>query len=258
MLLWILLAALFLLPTLIAVAVAASSRSLAAARRRRLLRHKLRSSREAILDFPLSLCDSAPIADASATATAAAIAGGRLTAAAAVAAAVVRARWAADATGAVTDECFLDALLRARSLDEYQAATGRTVGPLHGVPITVGDAVGVAGMDSTLGQARRCFAPAPVDAPSVAALRAAGAVVVAKSNDAGGGLAPATGVSPIWGAAANPWAPDRLAGGGAGGAAALAALGGGCLHVAADVGGALRVAPHFCGVAAFRRHPRAP
>ncbi|KAK1862205.1 hypothetical protein I4F81_004780 [Pyropia yezoensis] len=211
MLLWILLAALFLLSTHIAVAVAASSRSLAAAQWRQLLHHKLRSSREAILDIPLSLCDSAPIADASATATAAAIAGGRLTATAAVAAAVVRARWAADATGAVTDECFLDALLRACSFDEYQAATGRTVGPFLRVPITVADAIGVVGMDSTLGQARRCFAPAPVDAPSVAALRAAGAVVVAKSNDAGGGLSPATGVPPTWGAAASPWAPDRLA-----------------------------------------------
>lgn len=62
------------------------------------------------------------------------------------------------------------------------AKTGTTVGPLHGIPITVKDQFNTAGFDSTIGYTGRAFKPASTDAILVSILRNLGAVVIAKTN----------------------------------------------------------------------------
>ncbi|HZI39196.1 MAG TPA: amidase family protein, partial [Acidimicrobiia bacterium] len=112
-----------------------------------------------------------------------------------------------------------DALARARQLDGQDP-----VGPLHGVPVVVKDLFDVAGVPTTGCCAAYEDRIATEDSDVVAALRAAGAVVVAKTNqhELGGG---ATGLvsacGPVW----NPWGEGRIAGGSSSGSAAAVAAG---------------------------------
>jgi Asp-tRNA(Asn)/Glu-tRNA(Gln) amidotransferase A subunit family amidase len=82
----------------------------------------------------------------------------------------------------LTEILFHGALQRAAELDKYFLETGKTIGPLHGVPVTVKDQFNVKGVDSTLGYVGRCFHPASEDAVLVQLLKSMGAVIIAKSN----------------------------------------------------------------------------
>jgi amidase len=73
-------------------------------------------------------------------------------------------------------------MVQARFLDEYFRRHGKTVGPLHGVPITLKDQFNVKGYDSTLGYVGRAFKPAEEDAVLVEILKRLGAVVITKTN----------------------------------------------------------------------------
>ena len=77
---------------------------------------------------------------------------------------------------------FQDALQRAKQLDEHLATTGKTVGPLHGIPVTVKDQFNVKGYASSIGYVGRAYGEAKEDADVVKILRDAGAVVMAKTN----------------------------------------------------------------------------
>ena len=77
---------------------------------------------------------------------------------------------------------FQDAIQRAKELDNHLARTGRTVGPLHGVPMTIKDQFSVKGYDSTLGYVGRSFKPAHEDADLVKILKDAGVIFIAKTN----------------------------------------------------------------------------
>ena len=74
------------------------------------------------------------------------------------------------------------ALQRAKELDDYLATHGKTIGPLHGVPMTLKDQFNVEGYDSTLGYVGRAFKPAAEDADVVTFLKNAGVVFIAKTN----------------------------------------------------------------------------
>lgn len=126
-------------------------------------------------------------------------------------------------------------------------ASGAELGPLHGVPMSVKDAFEVRGMVSTGGiPSLRDYVPAQ-DAAAVERLRAAGAVIVGKTN------VPAysgdwQSYNAIYGRSANPWDPGRTPGGSSGGAAAAIAAGlvGG--DIGSDIGGSIRLPAHFCGI----------
>lgn len=77
---------------------------------------------------------------------------------------------------------FDDALKRAKELDAYFTEHGKTIGPLHGVPVTLKDQFNVKGYDTTLGYVGRSFKPAVDDAVVVKMLQSLGAVVIAKTN----------------------------------------------------------------------------
>lgn len=120
-------------------------------------------------------------------------------------------------------------------------------GPLHGLPITVKDAIETAGIRSTGGAVElRDHVPAH-DAPAVARLRAAGAIVFGKTN-----LPRWSGdlqtYNEIFGTTNNPWALDRVPGGSSGGAAVAVACGFTSFELGTDIGGSVRIPSHFCGV----------
>ena len=132
---------------------------------------------------------------------------------------------------------------------EADAATarGENWGPLHGLPITIKDAIATEGIRSTGGStALRDHVPA-VDAPAVAALNAAGAIVFGKTN-----LPEWSGdwqsFNEMFGTTNNPWNLARTPGGSSGGAAAAVACGMTSFELGTDIGGSVRVPSAFCGV----------
>lgn len=82
----------------------------------------------------------------------------------------------------LTEVLFDDAIRRAQEMDKALSASGKVVGPLHGIPITLKDQFNVTGFDSTLGYTGRAFKPATSDAVIVTMLRGLGAIVIAKTN----------------------------------------------------------------------------
>jgi amidase len=143
------------------------------------------------------------------------------------------------------------ARVRARELDRLQA-TGVSVGPLHGLPLTIKDTFDVDGMPATAGAPEYAGRPArTADAAAVARLRAAGAVIWGKTNTPY--LAGDSQTSnPVHGRTCNPWDLSRTPGGSSGGAAAALATGMTSLELGSDIGGSLRFPAHFCGVAALK------
>jgi amidase len=130
-------------------------------------------------------------------------------------------------------------------------ARGRFVPPLCGVPITVKDAFETAGCRTTCGTSGlREYVPAR-DAAVVSRMRAAGALVLGKTN-----VPELTNDyqtdNPVFGRTNNPWCVDRSPGGSTGGGAAAVAAGLSPLEVGSDLGGSLRLPAHYCGVCALK------
>jgi len=139
---------------------------------------------------------------------------------------------------------------QARAADEA-LARGDLAGPLHGVPFTIKDSLDTAGVISTGGTTgRRAFVPAR-DATVVARLRAAGGVLMGKTNTPELTLSIETD-NLIYGRTNNPYNPALTPGGSSGGAAAIVAAGGSPLDLGSDTGGSIRQPAHLCGVAGIK------
>lgn len=122
------------------------------------------------------------IVNLTATALAASIADRRYTASEVSVAYCKAATIAQDATNCLTEICFEAALLRAKELDEILEQTGKTVGPLHGVPVSVKDHIDVAGLDASTGYVGWCYGKiAEKDAVIVRCVREAGGVIYCKT-----------------------------------------------------------------------------
>ena len=121
------------------------------------------------------------------------------------------------------------------------------LGPLHGLPVTVKDALETAGLRST-GGAVELHTNVPVrDAPVVQAIRKAGAIVTGKTNlPRWSGDAQA--YNEMFGTTVNPWDSERVPGGSSGGAAAAVATGLTSFEIGTDIGGSIRFPSAFCGV----------
>jgi len=134
---------------------------------------------------------------------------------------------------------------------DAKLARGEPTGPLHGVPFTVKDSFETAGVRTTAGFPRFANHVPVADAPVVARLRAAGAILLGKTN-----LPPlASGNqtnNPIFGRTNNPWDLSRTPGGSSGGSAAAVAAGFSAFDLGSDVGGSIRGPAHLCGVCGFK------
>ena len=128
---------------------------------------------------------------------------------------------------------------------------GRPMGALDGVPCTVKDLVDLAGFPTRRGS--RTSDPDPVadDAPMVAGLKAAGAVILGKTTTTEYGWK-SPGDCPLHGITRNPWNPQHTTGGSSSGAGAAGAGGFGPLHVGTDAGGSVRIPAAWCGLVGLK------
>lgn len=149
--------------------------------------------------------------------------------------------------------CLVTADVARRAAREVEIALvkGEPLGPLAGVPFSVKDVLFTRGVRTTGGS--RLFAEAvpDEDAVAVARLRAAGAVLVGKTNTSEFGHKALTDC-PLFGATRNPWDPALTPGGSTGGGAAAVAAGMGPIALGTDGGGSLRIPAAFCGVYGFK------
>ncbi len=134
---------------------------------------------------------------------------------------------------------------------DRDAASGRFHGPLHGVPITLKDSLDTAGIVTTGGTLGRKDHVPQQDAPVVARLRNAGAVLLGKTNTPELTFSGET-CNLIYGRSSNPFDLARSPGGSSGGAAAIIACGGSALELGSDTGGSVREPAHLCGVAGIK------
>jgi amidase len=142
---------------------------------------------------------------------------------------------------------------RARAT-EQALLRGEDPGLLAGLPIGIKDLQATAGLRTTQGSLLFKDTVPAEDERSVAAIRRAGGVILAKTNTPEFG-AGANTTNRVYGATGNPFDPTRTAGGSSGGSAVAVALGQVPLATGSDYGGSLRTPAAFCGVAGFRPSP---
>jgi len=155
-----------------------------------------------------------------------------------------------DRLNAVVKLCAERALDEAREADAA-FARGESKGPLHGVPMTLKDSLDTEGVVTTGGTlGRRTFVPER-DATVTARLRAAGAILLGKTNTPEITFAGETD-NLVYGRTNNPFGLDRTPGGSSGGAGAIVAAGGSPFDIGSDTGGSIRLPAHFSGIAGIK------
>jgi amidase len=151
---------------------------------------------------------------------------------------------------AVVFPCFERALQEAKFADEA-LAKGKYFGALHGVPCTIKDSHEVQGIVSTGGTlGRKGYIPSR-DATYVARVRAAGAIVLGKTNTPELTLSGQT-TNLIYGKTHNPYKLGWQPGGSTGGGASIIAAGGSPFDIGTDFGGSIRGPAHFCGITGLK------
>ena len=143
-----------------------------------------------------------------------------------------------------------DLVERAREA-EAALARGEDVGSLHGVPVTIKDTIETAGLRSTSGSNIRIDYVPQTDAPAVARLKAAGAIILGKTNAAEMAM-DYTADNPVFGRANHPQDPNLTPGGSSGGEAVAIATGMSPGGLGSDLAGSLRIPAHFCGICALK------
>ena len=140
-----------------------------------------------------------------------------------------------------------NALKAARAADRARAKKGARLGPLHGVPITIKEAFDVAGLATTSSHPPLKDNIAGADASLVVRLRAAGAIILGKTN-VPELCADFQTDSPLFGTTVNAWDASRTAGGSTGGGAVAVAARLSPLELGSDIGGSVRNPAHFNGI----------
>ena len=182
--------------------------------------------------------------------TAAAIRAGAVSSRDAVGSTLDRLAQVNPAINAVVDIMAEEAMKAAAGADATRSR-GDRLGPLHGVPITVKINVDVEGRATTNGLVPLRDAIASSDGASIASLRAAGAIIIGRTNVPAFSYRWFTG-NDLHGTTLNPWNPKLTPGGSSGGAAAALAVGIGALAHGNDVAGSLRLPASACGIYGLR------
>ena len=146
------------------------------------------------------------------------------------------------------------ALAEARRATQRFARKSATLPPLHGVPVSIKDLYSTKGIRTTWASLMYKDHVPSEDDLVVQRLKAAGAIVVGKTNTPEFGAGGNT-FNAVFGATRNPWNPALSCGGSSGGAAVGVATGMGPIAQGSDLGGSLRVPAAFCGVVGFRTTP---
>lgn len=155
-----------------------------------------------------------------------------------------------DQLNAICWPLFDQARTAAAAADQTQAQ-GQTLGPLHGVPITIKECFHIAGTPSTMGLSAYKDHLQPNDSSLVASLKAAGAIVLGKTNVPQLMILHETD-NPLYGRTNNPRNLDCTPGGSSGGEGAIIAAHGSPCGLGSDLGGSIRIPAHFCGVAGLK------
>jgi amidase len=142
------------------------------------------------------------------------------------------------------------ALIQARAADRH-LTRGAKLGPLHGVPFTVKDIFDTAGVVTTAGLRKLKTNIPTQDATVVARMRAAGAIMIGKTNCPPGGIGDDNANS-VHGGTRNPYDLQSSPGGSSSGEAAIIAAGGSPMGIGSDSGGSIRLPAHYCGIAALK------
>jgi amidase len=140
---------------------------------------------------------------------------------------------------------------RAHEADEA-LARGEVWGPLHGVPFTLKDAHATAGMRTTTGFPPLADYVPQEDSTVTSRLKAAGGILMGKTNVYMMLADPAQTDNPIFGRTNNPWNVERTPGGSSGGAAAALAAGMTPFDIGTDLSASIRIPAHFCGVCGLK------
>jgi amidase len=144
-----------------------------------------------------------------------------------------------------------EAAMAAASDADTARARGATLGPLHGIPITVKINTDQAGWPNDHGVVAFKDQIASEDAPVVAHLRAAGGIIIGRTNSPCFGMRWFTG-NDLYGETRNPWDFSRTPGGSSGGAAAAVASGIGVIGQGNDIAGSVRYPAYCCGLVGLR------
>ncbi|PIG81166.1 putative general amidase [Aspergillus arachidicola] len=162
-----------------------------------------------------------------------------------------RAAIAHQVTRCLSEPLFDRALQRAKDLDLHLQKSGKPIGPLHGLPVSVKDSFHVKGVDSTTGIVGLAFKPATQNSPLVDLLESLGAVIIGKTNvpQTMGAL---DSCNYLFGRTLNPLNRQWTVGGSTGGEGALIAMRGSMVGFGTDIGGSIRV-PAMCnGIYGFK------
>jgi amidase len=130
---------------------------------------------------------------------------------------------------------------------DSQRVSGKKVGPLHGLPITMKDSFETAGMRTVCGRPDLKDHVPDQDAEAVKRLRAAGALIMGKTNMPAGNQ-DVQADNPVFGRSSNPWDTSRTSGGSAGGGAVATAAGLTAFDFGSEIGGSTRIPSHFTGL----------
>jgi amidase len=179
----------------------------------------------------------------------------KVSAAEAVEAVIARNLEVNDRLNAIIMNCYARARAEARAAD-VALSRGEIKGPLHGVPMTLKDSIDTEGVITTgATYGRQQYIPAQ-DATVAARLRAAGAILLGKTNTPEFTLGGLGGISTssnlLYGSSRNPYDPTRTTSGSSGGAGAIVAAGGSWFDIGSDWGGSIRGPAHANGIAGIK------
>jgi len=144
-----------------------------------------------------------------------------------------------------------DESISAARRSEARWMAGAPLSPLDGSPVTIKELVRVKGWPHTMASRLTDKTPAAEDAPAVARLREAGAIVWSQNTSPEYGFKGVTD-SPLHGITRNPWNLERTPGGSSGGTGAAVAAGLGPLGIGTDGGGSVRIPAAFCGLVGLK------
>ncbi|KAF9879666.1 hypothetical protein CkaCkLH20_02477 [Colletotrichum karsti] len=164
-----------------------------------------------------------------------------------------RATIAQQCTNCLT-ELIPEALNDARACDDYFSKTGKLIGPLHGLPVSVKEQIAVRGLRTNAGFVAWVNNVVDEDSDIVRSLKKLGAVVFARTNQPQSLMHLETSNN-IYGATVHPENRNLTAGGSTGGEAALMAMGGTPLGIGGDIGGSIRVPAAYNGIYGFLPTP---